>query len=131
MPLSDLFTDVPRFMLEALDKNSSLEKGFPSMRATAVIIFWICTTLFSSNVRARSGWTDYVQGKALNPTGRNYYLVRLDVSENPSDCKDKSWFFQDYDTLGSDKMFLTLLGAVTSGGRVRVLLLQYANSLFV
>jgi len=50
----------------------------------------------------------------------HYYVVRIDVKQNPSGCDQKAWFYQDYGLPGSDKMFLTLLEAVKSGFAVRV-----------
>jgi hypothetical protein len=46
--------------------------------------------------------------------------VRLEVNKNLSDCTDKKWFFQDYKTPESDKMFLMLLEALKTWIRVRV-----------
>ncbi len=87
----------------------------------AIGIFALFFAIFPvGTVQAESGWTDYVSVDELNPTGLHYYLVRLEVKQNPSGCKDKKWFFQDYKTPGSDKMFLMLLEALKTGMRVRV-----------
>ena len=69
---------------------------------------------------AGSGWTDYVNVTELVPTSKHYYEARLPVSENPSGCKDESWFYQDYASRGADKMFATLLEALRSRLSVRV-----------
>jgi len=69
---------------------------------------------------AVSGWTDYVPVAELTPTAQYRFIVKLKVSENPSGCRNKDTFYQDYDTPGSEHMFRTLLEAVASGNRVRV-----------
>ena len=75
---------------------------------------------FSHLAYAGSGWTDYVTAAELVPTARHYYEVRLQVKRNPSACSEKTWFYQDYDSPGSDMMFKTLLEAIKSGIRMRV-----------
>ncbi|HHO47926.1 MAG TPA: hypothetical protein ENN06_05670 [Desulfobacteraceae bacterium] len=69
---------------------------------------------------AEAGWTDYAAIAELVPTARPYYEVHLEVKQNPSGCRNSSWFYQDYGLRGSDKMFDTLLEAVQSGKRVRL-----------
>jgi hypothetical protein len=76
--------------------------------------------LFAHPLQAASGWTDYGTVSELTPSTQYRYLVRLNISKNPSDCRNKSTFFQDYTATGSDQMFRTLLQAVTFGKRVRV-----------
>jgi hypothetical protein len=71
-------------------------------------------------VFADAGWTDYAQIVELTPTSQGRYLVQLKVSDNPSGCRNKDTFYQDYGTPGSDNMYRALLEAVTSGKRVRV-----------
>lgn len=68
---------------------------------------------------AVSGWTNDVTVAELTPTSHGRYLVRLNVSDNPSGCRNKSVFYQDYN-LGSKEMYEALLQAVVSGKRVRV-----------
>lgn len=76
---------------------------------------------------ANPGWTDYVTVAELVPTAKHYYEVKLPVKENPSGCKNTTWFYQDYAVPGSDKMFTTLLEAVKSGIRVRVFVTGVCN----
>ena len=76
--------------------------------------------LLSMDVSAEAGWTDYVQVAELTPTTHQRYLVKLNVSENPSGCKNKVMFYQDYSAPGSEHAFRLLLEAVTSGKHVRV-----------
>ncbi|KPK53382.1 MAG: hypothetical protein AMS22_07475 [Thiotrichales bacterium SG8_50] len=69
---------------------------------------------------AAAGWTGAASVDELTPMAKHYYVVRLSDARTPTDCKNKEWYFQDYDTIASDKMFLALLEALTSGARVKV-----------
>ena len=69
---------------------------------------------------AVSGWTDYAPVIELTPGNVGRFLVKLKVSENPSGCKDKMIFYQDYGVPGSEQMFHALLEAVASEKLVRV-----------
>ena len=90
------------------------------MRLAIGILAWFFAIFPVDAVQAGAGWTDYASVAELNPTGLHYYLVRLEVNQNPSGCHNKSWFFQDYKAPGSQKMFWTLLEALKTGMRVRV-----------
>ena len=92
-----------------------------SILATIVII------LFSVEVRAGAGWTDIVPVAELVPTTRHYYEVRLAVTENPSGCREKNWFYQDYQSPGSEQMFAILLEGITSDIRLRVYVTGVCN----
>ena len=72
------------------------------------------------SLQAGAGWTDYVSVAELIPTSKHYYELRLPASENPSGCREKNWFYQNYDAFGSDKMFEVLLESIKSGIPVRV-----------
>lgn len=76
--------------------------------------------IFPTTALAVSGWTDLATVAELNPGTQFRYLVKLEVAENPSGCKNKNTFYQDYSATGSDHMFRVLLEAVSSGKRVRV-----------
>lgn len=69
---------------------------------------------------AEAGWTDYAVVTELTPTIHQRYEVTLAVGQNPSGCREKQVFFQDYSAKGSEQMYLALLEAVGSGKRVRV-----------
>jgi hypothetical protein len=69
---------------------------------------------------AAAGWTDHATVTELTPTIHGRFLVELSDAGNPSGCKDKKTFYQDYGLPGSEQMFLTLLEAVASGKRVRL-----------
>jgi hypothetical protein len=86
-------------------------------RRAALAIACLCTAGVAG---ADSGWTDHATVTEVQPTGLHYYLVRLPVKNNPSGCKDKEWFFQDYGGSGSKEMYATLLESLKSGLRVRV-----------
>ena len=89
------------------------------MKSKMYVVISFCLW-FSQYVYADSGWTDYVTVAELVPSARHYYEVRLPVKENPSGCKNKTWFYQDYDAPGADKMFLTILEGIKSNLRIRV-----------
>ena len=84
------------------------------------LIVCACTLFFPSFVHAGAGWTDFATLAEVVPTSLHYYEVRLPVKNNPSGCKNKTWFYQDYGSRGSDKMFQTILEGLKSGTRLRV-----------
>ncbi|MCL7489332.1 MAG: hypothetical protein M8357_14290 [Desulfobulbaceae bacterium] len=90
------------------------------MKSRMHLLLGFCILALPSSVLAEAGWTDYAKIAELVPTSRHYYEVRLAVEKNPSGCRDKSWFYQDYRVKGSDKMFTTLLEGLQSGNRVRL-----------
>lgn len=67
-----------------------------------------------------SGWSDYTTVAELTPSSQQRYTVRLQLNDNPSGCRSKDTFYQDYTTPGAEQMFRTLLEAVVSGKPVRV-----------
>jgi len=69
---------------------------------------------------ADAGWTDYALVTELTPTIHQRYEVTIAVQLNPSGCREKQVFFQDYSAKGSEQMYLALLESVSSGKRVRV-----------
>lgn len=90
------------------------------MKLKHIIFLFFYGVLFAPAVQADSGWTDYANVEELIPTNRHYYEFRLPVKDNPSGCRNKSRFYQDYSAFGSDKMFQTLLESVTSGKKIRL-----------
>lgn len=97
------------------------------MARTASIIIGLIALAYSLRAQAGAGWTDYATVAELVPTARHYYAVSLPVKENPSGCRRKIWFYQNYGTYGSETMFKTLLEAVKSGLRVRVYVTGICN----
>ena len=83
--------------------------------------------LLATNAIASAGWTDFVQVSELIPTGRHYYEVQLKVRDNPSGCRDKTGFYQNYDSPGADQMFQVLLESLTSDIRLRVYVTGVCN----
>lgn len=76
--------------------------------------------LVPTSLMAGSGWTGFAPVAELTPTSQYRYIVRIEVSQNPSGCRNEEYFFQDYSVAGSDLMFRTLLSAVETGTQVRV-----------
>jgi len=97
------------------------------MKIKFSIVTGVSALLFTQFVQAAAGWTDIVTVEELVPTTRHYYEVKLAVKENPSGCKNKTWFYQNYGSRGSDKMFDTLLEGIKSGFRVRVYVTGICN----
>jgi hypothetical protein len=69
---------------------------------------------------ADAGWTDVGFVQELTATIAGRYVAKIAVHQNPSGCRDKQSFYQDYSDRGADKMYAALLEAVGSGKRVRV-----------
>ena len=90
------------------------------MRKAVSFIFAVGTLCFSSVAHAGAGWTDYVKVAELVPTNHHYYAIRLPVKENPSGCKKKDWFYQDYGSRGSNEMYQAILEGLKSGIKIRV-----------
>lgn len=67
-----------------------------------------------------AGWTDYGSIIELTPTTHGRYVVKLNVSDNASGCRNKNTFYQDYNLPGAKEMFATLLQATVNGRSVRV-----------
>jgi len=92
-----------------------------NVRATSrSLVLWACLALFAADTWGVAGWTSYGTVAELNPTIFGRFLVKLDVSSNPSGCRNTEWFYRDYTGIGPDHMFRALLAAVTTGRRVRV-----------
>ncbi len=97
------------------------------MNSMALNVFGVSSLLFSQLIQAEAGWTDYVNVAELVPTGRHYYEVRLPVKKNPSGCRSETWFYQNYNSLGADKMFDVLLEGIKSSFRLRVYVTGVCN----
>jgi hypothetical protein len=68
---------------------------------------------------AAAGWTSYGRIEELSTDYVGRILIRMEVEENPSDCKDKTWFYRDLIT-GSEFMFRLLLEAASRDTPVRL-----------
>ncbi len=97
-------------------------------KANRIAIVWLLAALSAApSVNAGAGWTDYGRIAELVATSKHYYTFRLDFDKNPSGCRDKSWFYQDYNAAGADKIFDALLEALTSEVRLRVYVTGICN----
>ena len=68
-----------------------------------------CMLAFPQVIQAGAGWTDYARIAELVPSSRHYYEVQIPVKDNPSGCRNTTWFYQDHGLDESDKMYDTLL----------------------
>jgi len=85
-----------------------------------LLIGVICSIFMGGEAWAAAGWTAYGTVAELRATSKNRFYVKLNVTSNPTDCRNKEWFYRDYTRPGADYMFRALLGAVTDGKKVRV-----------
>lgn len=97
------------------------------MKRKSTIIIGIVTMLFSHLAHCEAGWTDYVTVAELVPTSLHYYKFKLPVKKNPSGCKQMNWFYQNYSSHGSDKMFDSLLEGIKARLRLRVYVTGICN----
>lgn len=98
-----------------------------SLRKSGSLAFLALALSLADTVWAAAGWTDAGAVDELIPMAKHYYVVRLSGLRSPSDCKNKEWFYQDYTTIASEKMFLALLEALRSGLRVKVYVTGLCN----
>ncbi len=91
------------------------------------IAFLLAAVAAAPSAHARAGWTDYSRLAELVATSKHYYTFRLDLEGNPSGCRDKSWFYQDYSAPGADKIFDALLESLNSEVRLRVYVTGICN----
>lgn len=87
----------------------------------------LATAIPVTTALASAGWTDFVRVAELVPTSKHYYEVRLPVGNNPSGCREKNWFYQNYDSPGAEQMFEVLLESLTSDIRLRVYVTGVCN----
>ena len=97
------------------------------MQSKLSAAIFIAALVLPHTARSGAGWTDYAKLAELIPTARHYYVFRLPVTDNPSGCREDTWFYQDYGSAGSDKMFDSLLEGVNSGLRLRVYVTGICN----
>ena len=95
-------------------------------RYVALLIV-ILAQLVSPLARASADWTDYVKVIELIPTGRHYYEVQLDIEENPSGCREKDWFYLNYEARGANKIFDLFVDNIKSELRLRVYVTGVCN----
>lgn len=88
--------------------------------APVVYLLLVLSLLMPALARGEAGWTSYGQIAELTSTNQFRLLVTMDVSANPSGCRNKSIFYQDQRSAGSEQTFKILLQAVASGNMVRL-----------
>ena len=80
-----------------------------------------------STARAGAGWTGEARVIELIPTSRHYYEIHLDVSRNSSGCREKDWFYLNYEATGAEQMFELFVESLKSGLRLRVYVTGVCN----
>ena len=98
-----------------------------SMQRGTLITLGICALMLSSVAHSGRGWTEYVKVVELIPTGRHYYEVQLSEKENPSGCREKGWYYLNYDAAGADKMFDLFVDNIKSNLRLKVYVTGICN----
>jgi hypothetical protein len=101
----------------------SRRRGHPGVMArpaVSAVLGVLGLVAGASDAVAEAGWTDYALVTELTPTIHQRYQVTIAFSQNPSGCRDKQTFYQDYSARGSEQMYQALLEAVGSVKKVRV-----------
>ncbi|MEP5765538.1 MAG: hypothetical protein ABJ308_13145 [Halieaceae bacterium] len=78
------------------------------------------TLLLPAQLLAEAGWTEPAQITALEANLHGRILVELDVSDNPSGCKEKSMFYREPLGAGTGNMYRLLLEAASNRQRVKI-----------
>ena len=97
------------------------------MNCWVTTLIVICSLMLSSTARAEAGWTDEVTVVELIPTGKHYFELRLDGGKNPSGCREKDWFYINYEARGADKMFDLFADSIKTELRLRVYVTGVCN----
>jgi hypothetical protein len=96
------------------------------MKITTIAVA-ICTLLLPGAAPAAAGWIDDAKVIELIPTGKHYYEIRLKGGANPSGCREKDWFYVNYQARGADEMFDLFVEGVKSSLRLRVYVTGVCN----
>ena len=83
--------------------------------------------LAAPGLHARAGWIDRVEVVELIATNRHYYEIRLQTDGNPSNCREKQWFYVNYEARGADEMFDLFVDAVARRLKLRVYVTGVCN----
>lgn len=84
-----------------------------------VLLALLCLAAVSG-ARADAGWTDAGPVLELTPSIAGRYVVKIGVTQNPSGCREKQMFYQDYSDVGADQMYRALLETISVGKNARV-----------
>ena len=87
----------------------------------------IGSLMLSSTARAEAGWIDEVTVIELIPTAKHYFELRLSGKKNPSGCREKDWFYINYEMRGADKMFDLFFDSIKTELRLRVYVTGVCN----
>jgi len=74
----------------------------------------------SETARANPGWTDSNYLKEVEVTTAGKIIVKGDMKNNPSGCKDGESYYIDSSRKDSEKIYQLLLDSVTSGNPVKL-----------
>jgi len=96
------------------------------MRSIAIVIGFYLLML-STAAAADAGWIDDTEVVELIPTGRHYYELHLTAKNNSSGCREKNWFYINYDTPGADKMFDLFVDSITKALHLKVYVTGVCN----
>jgi hypothetical protein len=91
------------------------------------IVSGIYALLLAPVAVADAGWTDTVELVELIPTGRHYYELQLAGKNNPSGCREKGWYYINYDAPGADKMFDLFVDSLKAELRLKVYVTGVCN----
>jgi len=83
--------------------------------------------LLSTAAAADAGWTGEVEVVELIPTGRHYYELHLTGKNNSSGCREKDWFYINYEAPGADKMFDLFVDSINAELRLKVYMTGICN----
>lgn len=75
--------------------------------------------VFAADASATAGWTGRGRISELQVSETGRVTLRLEVSENPSGCRDGSWFYREQGP-GTSQMLDVLLTAADAGRTVAV-----------
>lgn len=84
-------------------------------KASFVVLLLVPVVCF-----AGSGWTDYASVAELKESSHGRFIVKLKVSKNPSDCKNRETFYRAYRMPGAQYMYVKLQKAVETSKKIRV-----------
>ncbi len=76
--------------------------------------------LWPAAAPAGAGWTGTGVVLELRATVHGRFLVRIDVPDNPSGCRNEEWFYRDLGAPGARQIFDVLRDALAGASPARV-----------